>query len=301
MTKTTYFTQNIVIGKFYDIIMIQCNCCQVIFIEHSYLRRHYIMVYIDDNTKEKLQKLKSDSIYFLVNFDNVITDNNSSDTINIITDSIGSNKKYLKKEEELKCKYKTVELDNNLELDTKCNFIGDIWKENISLLKEFSIDDKKIKRIVNNKSIVRIRPGVKKFLKMTYEKNIPVIILSDGISEVIKYFLVYNKCYYNNITVISNSICSDDENIIIHPLNKNELLVPADVKNKIEKRKISILLASSINDINMLSKEKLKDSIKIAFLDNHINENFDIFLNYFNIIYTHNTPLDRITNKLKQM
>lgn len=260
------------------------------------------MVYIDDNTKEKIQKMKLNSIYFLVNFDNVITDNNSSDTWSAIQDNMSSKKKITKKIEELNYKYREIESDNNIEFDCKCNFIEEIWKENLSLIKEQHFDDKKISNIVSKKNKLRIRGGVKKFLEVTYEKNIPVIIISDGISEVIKCLLKCNKCYYDNITIISNSILTDDKNnlkMIIHPLNKNELSLPDEIKAKINGRKTSILLASSINDINMLSKVKLNDSIKVAFLDRNINENFDIFLNYFNIIYTHNTPFDRIANSLK--
>ncbi|MDF2866141.1 MAG: hypothetical protein K0R72_959 [Clostridia bacterium] len=257
------------------------------------------MVYIDDNTKEKIQKLKSDSIYFLINFDNVITDYNSNDTWSTITNNIKLKRKYIKKSEELNSKYKAVELNTSLEFDNKCELIEKIWEESITILKDLNCEEKKLRQIISNKSNLKIRDGLKDFLKFNFEKSIPVIIISDGIYEVIKYFLELNDCNYDNIVIIANSILSDYSNSVIHPLNKNELSLPDSLKDKIKDRKVSFLMASSINDINMLSKEKLKDSIKIAFLDKNINENFDIFLNYFNIIYTHSTSLELLTSKLK--
>jgi len=260
------------------------------------------LVYIDDNTKEKIQKIKLNSVYFLANFDNVITDNNSTDTWNAITNNIKFKKTYLKKVEELDFKCRSIELDNNLEFDDKCDYVKDVWQKNIELYKELNIDEDKIKRFIGIKSNIKIRDGVKNFLKLAHEKNIPVIIISDGITEIIKSFLSYNNCDYDNIHIIANSLFIDtDINEIIHPLNKNELSIPEDIKDLIKDRKICILLASSIHDINMLSKSRLKDSIKIAFLDKNINENFDTFLNYFNIICTHNTSFDLIAKKLKNM
>ncbi len=259
------------------------------------------MVYIDDNTKETIQKMKSDSVYFLINFDNVISDNSSSNTWNTITNNMRLKKKYIKKVEDLEFKCRSIELNNNLDFCDKCDFTRDIWKENISLLKDLNVDSKKIKKFISNKNNLRIRDGVKEFFKITNEKNIPVIIISDGISEVIECLLNFNNCYYSNISILSNNLLDENTNSIIHPLNRNELSLPEEIKSKIKDRDVSILLASSINDINMLSKTKLKNSIKIAFLEKNINENFDIFLNYFNIIYTHNTSFNLLMNTLKKI
>ncbi|MDD2376124.1 MAG: hypothetical protein PHD15_00480 [Clostridia bacterium] len=260
------------------------------------------MIYIDDNTKDKLKKLEIDSIYFLVNFDNVITNNNSIDTWSVITSNIKLKKACMKKIEDLNFKCKSIELDSKLGFDDKCDCIKNVWKENIDLYKELNIDDNKIKRCICKKININIREGVKNFLKLTYEKNIPVIIVSDGISEIINFFLSYNNCDYDNIYIISNSILFDtDMNKIIHPLNKNESSISNDIKDLIKNKTNCILLASSINDINMLSKAKLKDSIKIVFLDKNINENFDTFLNYFNIICTHNTSFDLLVKKMNNI
>jgi 2-hydroxy-3-keto-5-methylthiopentenyl-1-phosphate phosphatase len=260
------------------------------------------LVYIDDNTKQKIQKIKLDTTYFLINFDNVLTDNSSGDTWNIITTNTKLKKAYTKKIEALNAECISIELDSGLSSDEKCEAIKYVWEELIDLFKEFNVDDNKIKRLISNKSSIKIREGAKNFLKLLDERKIPVIIISDGIVEIIKCFLFYNDCDYENIQVLANSIFSDtDINKIIHPLNKNEFSMPDEAKEFIKGRKTCVLLASSINDINMLSKDKLNDSIKIAFLDKNINENFDIFLNYFNAICTHNTPLDIITDKYRNM
>lgn len=260
------------------------------------------MVYIDDNTKEKLQKLKFNSIYFLINFDNVLTDSNSCDTWSVITNNMKLKKRFVKKFADLNNKFVLTELDTSITLEDRHSTLKHIWSEKIDLLRELEIDDKKITKFMSKQDNLKIRDGVCEFLKFTYENNIPVIIISDGIFEIIQSFLKYNKCDYGNVNIVSNNLFHNSnslQNDVVCPFNKNELIINDILKDNIKERKVSILLAGTINDINILSKEKLNDSIKVAFLDRFINENFDTFLNYFNIICTHNTSFDVLLEQLK--
>lgn len=260
------------------------------------------MVYVDDNTKERIQKINLNSVYFLVNFDNIITDSTSYDTWDFIKNNIRLNKTYLKKFENLMFRTRSIELENDLDLEHKSALIKETYRQKLDFINSLDVDEKKIKRYINNEKYLRIRDGVRDFLKMTCEKNIPVIIVSDGISEVIKDLLNLNKCYFDNIYILANSLVYNVEtemNQIVHLLNKNELTLCEYMKEKLCSKSHCILLTNNINDINMICKEKLSDSIKIAFLDKNINENFDMFLNYFNIICTHDSSLRIIANMLK--
>jgi 2-hydroxy-3-keto-5-methylthiopentenyl-1-phosphate phosphatase len=262
------------------------------------------VVYIDDNTKEKLQKLKLGSIYFLINFDNVLTDGNSCDTWSVITNNMKLKKRFVKKFADLNNKFVSTELDTGADLEDRRTTLKHIWRQKIDLLRELEIDDKKITKFMSKQDNLKIRDGVREFFSFTHENEIPVIIISDGIFEIIQSFLNYNKCNYDNIHIVSNNLFYDSQSIqndVVCSLNKNESIINDNIKKEIKDRKVSILLASAINDINILSKEKLNDSIKIDFLDKFINENFDTFLNYFNIICTHNTSFDVLLAQLKQI
>lgn len=262
------------------------------------------MIYIDDNTKEKIKKIKLDSLYFLINFDNVLTDNNSCDTWSVITNNVKLKKRFLKKLEEIKNKFVLTELDGNIDTSDRNDSLKFLWRQKIDLFRELDLDEKKIMKFMNKQNNLKIREGAREFFKFAFDNNIPVIIISDGIFEIIYDFLNYNKCYYDNMQIVSNKLFHDSDSVkndVICSFNKNELILPEDINEQIKDRKISILLASTINDINILSKEKLNDSIKVAFLDKFINENFDTFLNYFNIICTHNASFDLILKQFKEI
>ena len=51
-----------------------------------------------------------------------------------------------------------------------------------------------------------LRDGFKKFLSALYDYNIPVIILSAGIGNVISQAFKLNDCFYDNIYIVSNFI-----------------------------------------------------------------------------------------------
>lgn len=46
--------------------------------------------------------------------------------------------------------------------------------------------------------------GAKEFLLQMYNLNISAIILSYSLKNVIKEYLKFNNCYYNNIFIYSN-------------------------------------------------------------------------------------------------
>ena len=51
---------------------------------------------------------------------------------------------------------------------------------------------------------MKYRNGAKEFLKKMNEFNVPVIIISAGIGNVIEEFLKLENDYYENIKIISN-------------------------------------------------------------------------------------------------
>lgn len=68
---------------------------------------------------------------------------------------------------------------------------------------------------------------MKDFLKEMYKRDIPVIICSAGIGNVIELYLKDNNCYYENMYIISNFLAFNAEgqieeykNKLIHTMNK---------------------------------------------------------------------------------
>ena len=135
-------------------------------------------------------------------------------------------------------------------------------------------------------------------------KNIPIIVISAGVGNIIEQFLIKNNCNYPNIYICSNFLEYENgivksvrDNNLIHPLNKNEVFLPENIKSKIENRSNILLLGNSVSDIKMA--EGNKNVFKLGFLDENIEERLTSFKEHYDIVCTNNTGYDEICNKVK--
>lgn len=78
------------------------------------------------------------------------------------------------------------------------------------------------------------RVGIEEVFRKLYKQNVPLIILSAGIGDVVELILEHNNLVMDNVTVVSNflKLSKDDNGIstiqgfkgqkLIHIFNKNE-------------------------------------------------------------------------------
>lgn len=161
------------------------------------------MKYINSNKLEEL-KINKDNVYIVIDFDKTITSKNSKD------DSWDASGKLL--EENFKTDmyklYKTyapIEIDYKLSFKEKEQYMIEWYSKCMNLYYKYGLTKDKLEQSVKNSNLM-FRNGAKEFIKKAKEKEIPIIILSAGIGNVIEQFLKNNDCYYDNIYIISNFI-----------------------------------------------------------------------------------------------
>ena len=131
-----------------------------------------------------------------------------------------------------------------------------------------------------------------------HQKNIPVIIISAGIGNFIKQFLIKNNCDYNNIFIVSNFIKFENgiavgvKDNITHSLNKNAVYLPNEVKEVINARKNIILFGDTSSDVLMAKEEDRLEALKVGFLEEKVEENKKYFIEKFDLVCTNNTGFD---------
>lgn len=178
------------------------------------------------------------------------------------------------------------------------------WHKHIELLIEYHPSEEIINNAINTLKVMTFREGAKEFLENMKNRNIPIIIISAGIGNFIKQFLIKNNCNFNNIYIVSNflkfenGIATGITENIIHSLNKNEISLPENIKKIIEHRQNIILLGDSISDINMAKNNTRKNILKIGFLEENINKNRPYYEKQFDIVCTNNTGYSELSEKL---
>ena len=253
------------------------------------------MIYLNNEKKinELEQKVNKDNICVFIDYDKTITSSESEDSW-----ATSANKKAMGQEiandlNKLYEKYAPIELDYTIDMKEKEKYMLEWYTKSMNLYYTYHLTKEKLKNCVSN-SYLKLREGAKDFLSKLYENQIPVIIFSAGIGNVIEQFLKEKNCYYNNITIISNFIKFDENgNMIkfsadmIHTLNKNiDKLGDLKVKERIKTKEYRIVIGDLVDDITMMGEYPESKSLKIGFLNKNITENLEVYKKNFDIVLT---------------
>ena len=251
------------------------------------------------NKPEKLKEIKLDnSNYFVVaDFDRTITAGDSESTWGSISKAEVLPDEYIKARQDLHNKYRPIEIDTNINENIKIQYMDEWFRTHINILYKYGLTEKNINSVIE-KNVLDFRAGAKEYIEYLHKNNIPLIIVSAGIGNIIKGFLQKNNCYYDNIEIISNFMDFEDgkmkimQNNIIHSLNKNIVKLPKNIQNKLLGRKYIVLYGDGLADIKMVPEEALKNTISVAFLEAKIVESLETFNKVFDIVCTYRTSFE---------
>lgn len=255
---------------------------------------------IEDKVKKYIPIKDLSNLYVVADFDRTITNGSSKTSWSILSESPLVPKEYKKERQEFYDYYRPIEIDESLDYEYKSSKMKEWYEKHISLFVKYKITEEIFKNAATDLRIMEFRHGAKEFIKFLNDNNIPLIIISAGIGNFIETFLHLNNCYYKNIYVSSNKIIFKngiavgvDKNII-HSLNKNEVSLPDNIKDKLASRKNVLLLGDQISDLRMVDKDKHDIVYTNCFLCEEnkkeldkIRKEFDIVCeigdNYFNL------------------
>lgn len=243
------------------------------------------MIYI--NNKEKVNNLKEPTnFYVITDFDRTLTTRNSEPSMGVIPQYIGG--ECLKKRTEIFEYYRPIELDYKMQVDEKEQIMIEWAQKSFKLLSDY-ITEEKINKALENADI-HLRDGVKEFLEKMKNKNIPVIVMSSGVGNIVKTFLEKENCLFDNIEIVSNffkftngKTSIDFENLMATS-RKEYKKIPKEIKNKIQEKENALLFGDLIEDLKMLDLKKEENTLTFGFLDANVEENLERYNNSFDVV-----------------
>ena len=171
------------------------------------------------------------------------------------------------------------------------------FREYFKLLETHNLSEQIIKESVKQTDI-KLRNGASGFLNKMYENNIPVVIISCGLKNIIIEYLKHNNIYFDNIYVHANymDLNGVEKNNIydVTPYNKDSVKLPLEIANKVKDKKYKLLFGDILNDIKMVQLEELEATITTGFLDKDIESNLDKYKEQFDIVLTDRASFDQI-------
>lgn len=259
------------------------------------------MKYINKEKLEKIQLNKS-NFYVAIDFDKTITSSKGDDSWAASGIKLGED--FNKELNKLYQVYGPIELDYRISFEEKNKAMIEWYYTCMELYYKYHLTQSGLKESIDSSNIV-FRDGAKEFLCNMSKNNIPVIILSAGIGNVIEEFLRKNKCLFKNMYIISNFIPFDENGNakeysgeLIHSLNKTMVgHLNSNITELIRNREYRLLFGDLIEDKNMVPKNEWDKTITVGFLDKNEDNNFEIYKQNFDIVLTDNDASFKIATQ----
>ena len=248
------------------------------------------MKYVNNEKLNRIKLTKS-NFYVAIDFDKTITATESADSWDASGKILGD--EFKEKLYNLYFKYGPIEQDYNISFEEKYKAMEEWYYSCMQLYYDYGLTQEKLKESIDSSNIV-FRKGAKNFLNELYKNNVPVIILSAGIGNVIERFLQKNECLYKNMEIISNFISFDSNGKIkkytgelIHTLNKTmDGKVTYDFFEKIKKKKYGLLFGDFVEDKKMIPMNEWNNTVSVGFLGKNVEQNLEVYKDNFDIVLT---------------
>lgn len=262
-----------------------------------------MIIYNNIEKKNKLNNINFKDWYILTDFDGTITQGNGDSSWSTIFKNPLVTKQFVEECINIYMYYHKFEIDSQITLEEKKKIMKEWYERNIETLIKYNITEDIINYASSNQEIIAFRKGAKEFLKFLYKNNVPVIIISAGVGNIIEQFLIKNECFFDNIYITSNFLEFDNNRVsgvknnnLIHSLNKNEISLADNLKEKIKDKKC-LLLGDNIMDVSMHTTEN--EVLKIGFLDENEEERLREFKSSYDIVLTNNASFEELFGKEK--
>ncbi len=241
--------------------------------------------------REKIEKFdfNPDNLYVVADFDKTLTRGDSESTWGILSKADNMGDDYKKRRKTLFEIYRPIEIDETIPFEVKSQKMDEWWKGHIGLFFEYGLKEEFIKNAVKEK-FLKYRDGSKEFLRKMNELNIPVIIISAGIGNIITEFLKEEEDFYPNIHIVSNTIEFDNGVIkglkgqAIHSMNKDVVHGDEDVLEIVKDRSNILLFGDLVEDTKMVPIEKKEKTLRFGFLDHKIEENLKSYEEAYDVV-----------------
>ncbi|KAG5404476.1 hypothetical protein IGI04_010595 [Brassica rapa subsp. trilocularis] len=224
------------------------------------------------------------------------------------------NADYDAKREALYEHYHPLEFSPLIPLEEKTKLMEEWWSKTHDLLIEGGLTFDAIKQSVSSSSIA-FRDGVVELFEFLEEKEIPVLIFSAGLADVIEEVL-RQKLHrtFKNVKIVSNRMVFDDDGRLvsfkgklIHVLNKNEhaLDMAAPLHDQlgvdngeegeenayVKQRTNVLLLGDHMGDLRMSDGLNYESRISIGFLNDNVEKSLESYRKAFDIVYLNDAPM----------
>ncbi|KAM8713191.1 hypothetical protein ACLKA7_013493 [Drosophila subpalustris] len=242
---------------------------------------------------------------FVSDFDYTITKQRTEDNEAVLSsfgifNTCKSLPSYYKDEtDKLFRKYRPIEIDPNIPIGEKVEYMIEWWTKSAELASGFAFDPIEIDQTAS-KFKRALRDRTHELFATLLRLDIPVLVFSAGLGNSVVSVLQQANIMHPNVKVVSNFLQYRDglldgfQQPMIHTFNKNEtVLNGSEYYELVHTRDHIIVMGDSLGDADMANGVPASSHIlKIGFLFDHVEANMDKYMNTFDIVLVDDQTMD---------
>jgi len=255
-----------------------------------------------------MMKGANHKLQIVADYDRTLSKYTENGTVCCTTHSVMEESQYMPKHfkeeaKKLKDMYMPIEFDSTKTVEEKIPKMIEWWTKGHALLGTCNLTKDTLQHMVAE-SNTRLRDGCKGFFEKLHQLEIPCLIFSAGVGDIILETISQQAAFHHaNMKIVSNMLKFDEmgkmvgfanEDNIIHTFNKNEHAIhSSDYFNNIKHRANLLLLGDSLGDLRMAEGADHVDcSLKIGFLNFKLEENLPVYTEKFDIVIIEDESMD---------
>eukprot|EP00187_Rhodella_violacea_P003212 CAMPEP_0174891650 /NCGR_PEP_ID=MMETSP0167-20121228/6710_1 /TAXON_ID=38298 /ORGANISM="Rhodella maculata, Strain CCMP736" /LENGTH=303 /DNA_ID=CAMNT_0016129909 /DNA_START=90 /DNA_END=1001 /DNA_ORIENTATION=- len=192
--------------------------------------------------------------------------------------------------------YYPLEVDLSIPVEKKLGLMVEWWSKAHDLLLKYTLTRMDLTTTIQ-KETSHLRDQVREFLETLSQNDVPVLVFSAGIADILEEVLRQQDLLFDNTHVISNRIQFDPQTgqavafdtHLIHSFNKNETAakgIGAAYWDQVVNRNHVLLLGDSLTDVQMAegTEESGRVLLTIGFLNDKEEERAEKFSETFDVV-----------------
>uniref|UniRef100_UPI0037E8625C 7-methylguanosine phosphate-specific 5'-nucleotidase-like isoform X1 n=1 Tax=Semicossyphus pulcher TaxID=241346 RepID=UPI0037E8625C len=221
-------------------------------------------------------------------------------THNILDNRLLMNEDCTKRMKELLNTYYPIEIDPGRSVEEKLPLMVEWWTKVHELLIQQRIRKDLLAQAVKESNAM-LRDGYTVFFDRLAEQQVPLLIFSAGVGDILEEVIRQNRVFHPNVHIISNYMDFDQTGALqafkgqlIHIFNKREgALSRAAGLRELQGRPNVLLLGDSLGDLTMADGvSEHQNLLTIGFLNDQVEERKESYVNAFDIVLVKDETLD---------
>lgn len=245
------------------------------------------MIYI--NNENEISSINLNDSFMVFDFDRTITKSNSETSWSVIENSSLLPDIYRNYSKQLYNYYRKFEIDTTISDDFKQELMEEWMISQLEILSMF-FNKNLFSELLKCASNIEFKEGISSFFDLLNQLNIPVIVISAGLGNIIKEAFKINNCLYDNVSIISNMLvfnkCLKIDGPLVISTNKANLSISSDTYDKIRNKDTLILFGDQISDLTSSKNFDVKKQVSIGFISDETAKYLEEYKKYFDIICT---------------